>query len=171
MIDEIANELIVTSKILGTNNVSEIGRQIGYRPVMIINALYRGSESGKFVWNKKKDIIKIAEDVEVNSLSVSEGMSDLLEQIEVLTGYLNTEEKDMSYDELEMLFAGVPQLHLKIAVWSSKKLTTYDIAQPGDKDSVYTFVTMKENAEKQFGQKQFNAKKSKASQIKKPKAE
>lgn len=162
MIDQIANELIIASQLLHTNNVSRIAEEIGYRPMLIITALYRASENGKFTYNKKTDTISIAEDVSVENLNVSEAMSELVDLMEQFITYLNGDEKDMSVEELMMLLGGVPDLHIKIAAFVSKKLTTYELLDPKDKKSSYTFITLKENADKLWGQKQFNAKKSKA---------
>lgn len=164
MIDQLANELIITSHLLGTNNIDLIGQEIGYRPLLITNGLYRGQEAGKFVWDKKKNIIVISEDVAVEELDVTEGIRELAEQIEIFITYLNNDtQTDMTLEEMMMFLGGTPTLHIRMAAFVSPKLTTYDIADPKDKESVYTFVTLKENAEQEFGRKQFDASKAKVS--------
>ncbi len=165
MIDQIANEVMIASMLMHTNNVSRIAEQIGYRPMLIITALYRAGELGKFTYNKKQDTIQISEDVDLDNLAVTEAMTELVDLMEQFMTYLNAEEKDMSIEELVMLLGGVPDLHIKIAAHVSKRLTTYELAQPKDKKSVYTFITLKENVEKQFGKKQFDATKSKARKL------
>ena len=165
MLDSIANELMIASRLLKTNNISHIAGEIGYRPVLIITALDKGIETGKLAYNKKKDTITISADVEVEKLAVTEAMTELIELIEQFMGYRNAEGTDMTVDELMMLLGGTPDLHIKIAAYVSDKLTTYEYAQPKDKKSVYTFVTLKENADKQWGSKQFDAKKSKARKL------
>jgi hypothetical protein len=165
MIDQIANELMLASMLMHTNNVSRIAEEIGYRPLLIITALYRGVEQGKLVYNKKQDTIQIQEGVEVDSLALTEAMTELIDLVEQFMVYMNAEEKDMSLEELQMLLAGVPILHIKIAAHMSQKLTTYELAQPKDKKSVYTFITLKENVDKQWGKKQFDATKSKARKL------
>lgn len=162
MIDQIASELIIASLILHTNNVSAIAGEIGYKPILIINALYRGNETGKFVYNKKKDTITISADVEPSQLAVSEGMAELVEQLEILIAYLNGDEKDMSVEELQMLLGGTPELHIKVAIYASQLLTSYELTDPKDKESTYTFVTLKTNEDKKFGTQQFTVKKTKA---------
>jgi hypothetical protein len=161
MLDQIANEMLIASHLLKTNNVSRIAEGLGYRPILIINALYRARESGKLTYDKKKDIITASEDVEIENLAVTEGMNELIEQIEVLAQFLAGEEKDMSIPEMQLLLGGTPELHIKLAVYASPRLTTYEIADPKDKKSVYTFVTLKENAAHKWGQKQFVSKASK----------
>jgi hypothetical protein len=165
MIDQIANELMLSIMLMHTNNVSRIAEEIGYRPLLIITALYRGVEQGKLVYNKKQDTIQIQEGVEVDSLALTEAMTELIDLVEQFMVYMNAEEKDMSLEELQMLLAGVPILHIKIAAHMSQKLTTYELAQPKDKKSVYTFITLKENVDNQWGKKQFDATKSKARKL------
>jgi hypothetical protein len=162
MIDQIANELMLSSMLMHTNNVSRIAEQIGYRPMLIITALYRAGDQGKFTYNKKQDTISISEDVSLGNLALTEAMTELTGLMEEFMLYLNREEKDMTVEEMQMLLAGVPDLHIKIAAYASDKLTTYELAQPKDKKSVYTFITLKENVDKQWGKKQFDNTKSKA---------
>lgn len=163
MLDKIANEMMIASRILQTNNVSNIASEIGYRPMLVISACYFGHESGKFVWDRKKDIITISEDIEVESLQPTEGLLELQEQIELFVGYLNQDEKDISHEELQLFLANsTPELHIKMAVFTSKKLASYELIDPKDKKSQYTFITMRENSDKLWGQKQFDPKKSKA---------
>lgn len=163
MIDEIANEILIASRIMHTNVVSTIAQEIGYRPMLIITALYKGTEDGKFTYNKKRDTITQGEGVDVDNLLVTEAMRELIDMINQFMHYQNTkEETDMTIDELAMLIGGIPDLHLKMAVRLSKKLSTYEIADPKDKKSVYTFITLTENLDKKWGKKQFNAKKTKA---------
>lgn len=162
LLDQIGNELMIASQIMGTNNVSNIANEIGYRPIIIIASLYRANENGKFTYNEKRDTITISEDVNVDSLDVSETMRDLIEILEQFFTYMNGQEKDMTIEELMMLLGGTPELHIKLAVRVSDKLTTYELTDPKDKKSSYTFVTLKENVDKEWGRKQFDAKKSKA---------
>lgn len=162
MIDQLANELMIASLLMHTNNVSKIATEIGYKPILIINALYRGHETGKFKYDKKKDIITISPDVDTEKLAVSEGTVELREQIEIFIGYLNGDEKDMSIQEMQMLLGGTPELHIKIAVTTSDKLTSYQLQDPKDKESTYTFITLNENLDKQFGKSQFVDKKTRA---------
>lgn len=164
MIDQIANELIIASLLLHTNKISTIAEKIGYKPMLITSALYRGEETGKFVWDRKHDIIKISPDVAIEALGVTEAIDELTEQIEIFMGYLNAIEKDQSVEELQIWLAGMPELQIKLAVFASKKLTTYELADPKDKLSVYTFITMKENIDKRWGVKQLDPKTSKINQ-------
>lgn len=155
VIDSIANELVIASLVKHTNNVSALASELGYKPLLIMNALYDGDRSGKFKYDSKKDIITIDSEVEAEKLAVTESLSDLREQIEQFIYNINLLEKDMSIEEMQMFLPGTPVLHIKMCIYTSEKLTTYDLADKKDKKSVYTFVTLKENADKQYGKKQF----------------
>lgn len=165
MFDELANELILASVLLKTNNINVIAEQIGYKPLLITTALYRGNDTGKFVWNKKKNIIQISEDVEIDSLVATDGMNELVNVIEEFMLYVNREEKDQSIEEMQMWLGGTPELHVRMAAKLSKKLSTYEGADPKDKQNVYTFITLNENLDKKWGLKQFDPKNSKAAKL------
>lgn len=165
MIEKIVNEIIIASRIMKTNSVSAIAGEIGYQPILILNALFAGERSGKWVYVKKKDIIKISEDVEVDQLVVTDALIESRETVEEFITNENGIEVDLTIDELRGFIPMLPELHLKIAIETSKLLTTYELADPKDKDSVYTFVTLKENAFNKWGEKQFDQSKSKVTKI------
>ena len=160
MIDRIINEIIIASRIMKTNSVSTIASDLGYQPILIINALFKGERDGKWVYLKKKDIIKISEDVAVDSLVVTDGLIESREMIEEFIANENSIEVDMSFDELRGFIPMLPELHLKIALYTSDKIYEYEYADPKDKDSVYKFYTLAENKDKLWGAKQFNEDKS-----------
>ncbi len=161
MVDKIVNEIIIASQIMKTNSVSRIASELGYQPILIMNALFEGERQGKFVYVKKRDIIKIHESVEIELLTPTEGIEDSREMVELFIANENSIEVDMSFEELRGFIPMLPELHLKIALYTSKKLAHYDIADPKDKESVYTFYTLKENLDKKWGKKQFVEKKKK----------
>jgi hypothetical protein len=162
MVDGIANEIILASLELHTNSVSRIATELGYQPILIMNGLFAGEKSGKFVYNKKKDIItNISEDLAIDQLSLTEGLEESMEQIELFMEAENSIEVDLTIDEIRKFIPMFPELHMKIALRVNHKLATYDLADPKDPESVYTFVTLKENLEKQWGTKQFDEKKAK----------
>lgn len=165
MIDRIANEIIVASVIMKTNNLSAIASDLGYQPMLILNALFQAERDGKLTYIKKKDLIKIHEDVEIDSLVMTDGLIESREQIEMFIANENSIEVDMSFDELRGFLPMLPELHMKIALYTSRKLASYEFADPKDKDSVYTFYTLKENADKFWGAKQFSIDKSKARKL------
>lgn len=165
MIDKIANELIIASVLMKTNVVSEIASEIGYQPILILNALFKGERDGKFVYIKKKDIIKISPDVAVDSLGVTGGITESREMIEEFIANENSIEVDLAFEELRGFIPMLPELHLKIALFTSRKLGSYEVAEPKDKKSVYTFYSLKENVDKRWGEKQFDASKSLATKV------
>lgn len=163
MIDNIVNEIIIASYLLKTNNVNVIASELGYQPILIINALFKGERDGKFVYIKKKQILNISEDVQIEALAVTEGVLENLAVIEEFIANENSIETDMSMDELRTFIPQCPELHIKIGLFVSDKLATYEYADPKDKESVYTFITLKENKDKVWGAKQFDPSKSLAS--------
>lgn len=165
MIDRIANEIIIASQIKHTNNLSVIASELGYQPMLILNALFQAERDGKLQYIKKKDTIKIHEDVEVDALAVTDGLAESREQIEMFVANENGIETDMSFEELRQFLPMLPELHMQIALRTSKKLASYQITDPKDKDSVYTFYTLKENEGKRWGEKQFDVKKSKVTKL------
>lgn len=165
MIDKIANEIIIASQIMKTNNLSAIAAELGYQPMLILNALYQAQRDDKLTYVKKKDIIKVAEDVEVVHLAVTEGLAESREQIELFIEFQNEMEVDMSFEELRGFLPMLPELHMKLALHTSKRLAHYEVVDPSDKDSVYTFYTLKENEGKWWGKKQFDSTKSKARKL------
>jgi hypothetical protein len=158
MIEQITNELIIASSILHTNKVSRIAEEIGYKPLIIMNGLWSGDADGKLTYNKKQDTITISPDVAIEHLLVTESMRELIDQLEIFIAFRNKDERDETTMDVVAFLGGTPELHVKIAVLASKKLTSYELHQPGDKKSVYTFITLKENADKQFGKAAFKPK-------------
>lgn len=159
-LEQIANELAIMSKITKSNNVSFLAEKLGYRPAMIIVALKTGEDAGLFKYNKKKDLIKVADDKfdDLYKLDVTNNSAEIRDLIERLITIQNAREVDLSTDEIAMLMGfptGVELLSLPIS--TSDKLSTYKFSSEKDKKSVYTFVTLKENVDKQWGAKQFKS--------------
>lgn len=155
MLDGIVNELMVASHILHTNNVTRIASELGYQPLLIMNALSEGNRRGTFAYNRKRDTLDIAEGIEVDRLGLSEGVRDLGEQLAIFIGDMNSRESDLWIRRLAEFVPGTTELQIQLAVHSNPDLTTYDLPDPRDKKSVYRFITLTANADKQWGSKQF----------------
>jgi len=125
--------------------------------------LYEGERLGKFKWDRKKGILTVDYEVLANKPAVMESTLDLCHTIEELIRNLNSDEKDMSFEELFINWLpGVAEMHVRMAVRVSQLLTTYELTDPKDKESTYTFITLAENLSKEWGRKQFNVSKKKA---------
>jgi len=159
MIDQIANEIILSSLLLHTNSVARIAENLGYQPILIMNALYAGERDSKFTYVKKKDIINLSEGIETSHLMITSGLRESQDQIETFITNQNRLQTDLTIEELHAFIPNLPEFHLKLAISSSRELATYEISDPKDKKSVYTFVTLKINEARKFGQKQFDATK------------
>lgn len=160
MIDRIANEMIIASHLKKTNQVAPVAEQLGYQPMLILNALYEGEKAGKLTYITKKNIFNVDKDVNVEALLVTDQVAEVREQVEIFMTHQNASEVDMTVDELRSFLPMFPELHMEIALFTSKVLATYELSDPKDKKSVYTFVTLKENEGKFWGKKQFDASKS-----------
>lgn len=159
-LEQIANELAIMSKITKSNNVSFLAGKLGYRPAMIIVALQIGEDAGLFKYNKKKDLIKVADDKfdDLYKLDVTNNSAEIRDLIERLITIQNTREVDLSTDEIAMLMGFPTEVELlNLPISTSDKLSTYELSSGKDKKSVYTFVTLKENVDKQWGAKQFKS--------------
>lgn len=169
MLDYIANEMLIAKAVMQTNSLDRIAGELQYAPILISNALYDGERSGKLIFNRKSRTIEAGEDVEVQRLAVSPeffgvGNDDinLPEQLELLIRNLNSDQIDMSVEELATWLPGFSPVKIKMMVYLNPVLTSYEVVDPGNKESVYTFISLAENATKLWGQKQFNKKTSKA---------
>lgn len=161
MIDQVANEVIIAAHLLHTNDVNRIAQELGHRPLLIITGLYKAQELGKIEWDEKKDLIKVSPEVTEKLLFTTEATQELTELLDQFIYHMNTnKERDVSVEELTMLLGGVPELHIKMAAFKSDRLSTYELADPADKKSVYTFLTLNKNLEKQWGKNQFDKENS-----------
>jgi hypothetical protein len=164
MIDRIGNEMIVASLVLHTNSVDRIAGELQYNPVLVINALYRAEDQGKVKYDSKTKTFSIYEEVDVPNLAITENFLgheediDVNEQIAQLIRNLNQDETDMSVEELVSWIPGSAPIKFKVFAYVHPELATYELTDPKDSKSVYTFVTLKENLGKNWGAKQFKAK-------------
>lgn len=163
--ENVANEMIIASQVMHTNNISNIASELGYQPLLVINALFAGQRSGKFVWNKKKDIIKIAADVAIEQLVITDQLIEIRDALEEFISNHNEQEKDFVFEELHGFIPAVGETQLKVALYSSRVLDSYEIADPKDRQSVYTFYTRKENLDKLWGNKRFTLEEKKHGRI------
>ena len=66
----------------------------------------------------------------------------------------------MSAEELSTWLPGASATRLKMFAYTENELATYELSDPKDKESTYTFITLKGNEDKLWGKKQFDVKKS-----------
>jgi hypothetical protein len=155
----IANEMLIAKEVMKTNSVDTVAAQLGYSPMLIVNALYQGERDGKLAYNRKQKTFTAAEGTEVSALSLGEefttaGDFNIGAELAQLIANLNSEETDMSAEEL-MGWLGISDVRVKMLAFVNSKLAMYDLADLKDRKSVYTFITLKENVDKRWGEKQF----------------
>lgn len=155
----IANEMLLAKEVMKTNSIDNIAAQLGYSPVLIINALYQGERDGKLVYNRKQQTLQASEGVDVEKLALGEGFTtigdfDVSIELENLIRNLNGEGNDMSAEEL-MGWLGISDVRIKMIALVNPNLAMYELTDLKDRKSTYTFITLKENEGKRWGDKQF----------------
>lgn len=153
--DQIANELIVLSHLTKSNSVPHLQELLGYQPLMVHNAITSALAAGKITaYNRKKGIITVDPEVQIHALQPTVAMRGLSDEIEYFMREANSREWDISMDELQLQLMMPSPTRIEIAVYLNPKLETYGIVPQKDKNTVYTFVTLKENVDKEWGRKQ-----------------
>jgi len=158
----IANEMLIAKEVMKTNSVDTIAAQLGYSPMLIINALYQGERDGKLTYNRKQKTFAATEGTDIAALAPGEefliaGDFNVGEELEQLVRNLNSEQTDISAEEL-MGWLGISDVRVKMMAFINPRLAMYDLADLKDRKSIYTFITLKENADKRWGETQFKAK-------------
>ncbi len=153
----ILNEMAILSEVKQTNSVPYLQELLGYQPLMIHNAITQGLEDGTVASFKRKNgAIEFTDKTRQPVTKNNEMMGD---EIEYFVREANAREWDITIDELQLQLLTPVDTHIRIAIYANPKLTTYELADPKQKKSVYTFVTLTDNKDKQFGKKQFKGSK------------
>ncbi len=134
-----------------------IGSELMYPPLFIINALDLGKKLGLLKHDYKTDEVEVIQGSTTNTYMGAE-VQDLMNAFVQKIGYENALGHDMNLGLLQQWCVGVrpsaAEMGLKRLILDGV-LVTYDLADPKDKKSVYTFYTLKENEGEQWGTKQF----------------
>lgn len=157
----IANEIAILSRIKQTNSMDTISAELNYPVMFIINALEHGQRQGKFTYDKQKRLITVDPELDVFNLAVTDDTASLSNEIEIYAGVENQREQDTTVEELHYEWLGAPMGNIRVAVAKSPRLEAYDLSDPKDKANVYTFITLKENFDKQWGKKKLVARSDK----------
>jgi hypothetical protein len=160
-IHEVAAELAQLHAVYPKASVSTLASNLGYQPLLIMNGLAYGNEIGLFHYKQKKD--KIIKGKNPWQYEVSSYIRQLAYNVRVVVVRENNREMDVSLDMLEQswLTTTLPA-HLKLAIRIleySGEFITYELSDPDDLASLYTFITLKQNIDRNWGLKQFKQKK------------
>lgn len=153
------NEIAILGKVMGTNNIAVIQQAIGLPPLIMHNVMVQAEKDGKIKYNRKKAIFKLDKDVDLQSLSISNSSTTIMEELELFVEDANSRESDITIDELQYALGMSTDVLIRMLAYRSPKLTTYDLSPDNDKQSVYTFVTLKGNEGNEWGKKQLERSK------------
>lgn len=170
---QLARAIAVYSKLSGVNSVNGpegISAAVGMNPLPIINALNKGEKMGFFTLKRTKtgiDSVHVSpeqyDELALVPSNFGEEFFDFCEAVQELIEGANDRENDISRDQL-MLWSGASPFVFEVAmeiVLASGSIVQYEIGDKDDKKSRYQFLTLKENADKRWGSKQFSKKSKK----------
>ena len=70
----------------------------------------------------------------------------------------NSRESDITTDQLALAAGMRDDTLIRLAVFRSDKLASYELSPEKDKKTIYTFVALKENLDHKWGEKQIGGK-------------
>ncbi len=160
---EIARQLAVMVELHPDKTISEIAAELALSPIFIINAIAEGErmELIRRTDDFKADKLELitALDLEQNGGYLFGAENDRVQQeIVQLLNDMEKDENDIEKGELEFWFRGVRPSALEIALHTLKHLDiidSYELADPKDKKSKYTFYSLMRNSSNRWGRKQF----------------
>lgn len=153
---QIRDQIVKANKLHPDWTISRIASELGYSPLFIIEALHLGEIEGDFKRDEEKDTLVDVQWPE--RVSSSELLDDLYESIHKVVGYFNAKEMDIEEGLMWQWLNGVRPLMIEFTIDDlvmGDKIAKYDLTDPKDEKSVYTFLTLPENKDKQWGRKQF----------------
>jgi len=152
------NELAILSHIMQTNSVGALQEIVGTPPLQLHNILTQAQADGKIVYNRKKSNFKLDADIDLETLAITDGMQSFIEEVELYVADANSRESDITTDQLALASGMRDDTLIRLAVFKSSKLASYELSPEKDKKTIYTFVTLKENLDHKWGEKQIGGK-------------
>lgn len=169
---EIVMQLRALAELHPKDKVSDLASKLGLSPIFIINALDEAEQSEFFKRKRDKKGV-ITEELEVlkpidwGKVEHSDFGSDYArveDEIYIAIENANKAEQDLELGTIMAWCRGINpsavEIGLKVMV-ANGQLSTYELSDPADKKSKYTFHTLPKNVGKEWGKKQFKAKKGK----------
>jgi hypothetical protein len=136
--------------------MGKLAGELMYPPLFLINALDKGKQLGVFEHDYETDELRLVGEFE--SVYMGGEVTSLMGAILVKVGQLNGKEEDVSLGLLQSWCMGVRPSAAELALRRltlDKSLAEYDLVDPKDEKSVYTFYTLYKNRGEQWGKKQF----------------
>lgn len=169
---EIVWQIAILHEMYPKETVSELAGRLMLSPLYVINALDEGEKMELFQRQRDEkgvvtEVLDTIAPIDWKTLDGAVAGTDIQRlQAEVLRAIssANADENDVEDGMLQAWCRGIKPSALEMALrflYKSGIIDHYDLADPGDKKSIYTFHTLRPNVENQWGIKQFKAKKAK----------
>lgn len=148
------NELAILSHIMDTHNIVDVQAVVGIPPLQLHNILTQAEADGKTTYNRKKSKFVVDPELDLATLAVTESVQNFIEELELYVTDANSRESDVTTDQLALATGMSQDVLIRLAVFRSDKLASYDLSPKNDKKTTYTFVTLRDNVSNQWGTKQ-----------------
>jgi len=164
---EMAMQIVVMKEMHPKDTISKLAERLMFSPIFMINALDEGEKLGLFSRIKDEDQLTTVVPIKYSILMGLEfGKENFRIQNELVRviASANKDKSDVESGTLDFWTRGIRPADLEIALHVLRKvgfIAKYDLVNPKDKDSTYTFYTMRVNEGKEWGKKQFTADKKK----------
>lgn len=158
---EIAMQIAIMHELHPKDTISELAAKLMYSPIFIINALDEGEKMELFSRQKDKDMLVASSGVDYSSFvgtELGQENARVQEEIVRVIASANQDEQDVEDKTLELWLRGIRPSDTEIALHVLRQtgfIATYDLKNPKDKKSHYTFHTLQPNVGKEWGAKQF----------------
>ena len=153
---QILDQMVKAHKLHPDWTISRIASELGYSPLFIIEALHLGEAHGDFKRDEENDTLV---DVKwLDRVSSSEQLDHIYESVRNVVYYFNEKEMDIEEGLMWQWLNGIRPLMIEFTIDDlvmGNKIAKYDLTDPKDAENVYTFLTLPENKDKQWGTKQF----------------
>lgn len=167
--NELAVQIAVLAGLHPEWSMSQIAKAIGWAPLFLMNALEEGQAMELFTFNREEDTITLTISDPLNGsnmYSMGDEVARLTDEILYAVATANKLEQDISLEQLQWAWlSGMPPAHIELAVAGLKSadlIREYQLNDPFDEESIYTFFSLSGNEENKWGSKQFKPR-SKAS--------
>lgn len=156
---QIARQLAILNEMHPKQSIKQLAGRLGFSPIYIINALDEGERMGLFTRNKKNSSIKNHQ-IELNyqDLDLGDDITQILMAIERVIGDANDDEQDVESKTLEFWCVGINPAITEMCIYILKEaniIAEYELSDPKDEKSKYTFYSLYGNEQNKWGKKQF----------------
>lgn len=158
---EIAMQIAVMHELHPKETISELADRLMYSPIFIINALDEGDKMELFTRVKNTDTLVATSPIDYSTVMGMEfGTENVRIQNEILRviGSANNDKMDVEDGTLHLWLRGIRPSEVEIALHILQKMdfvTKYELSNPADKKTKYSFYTLRINEGKKWGAKQF----------------